>query len=220
MNKLYNFKKIKVKNGVVKPIENFEDFPDIIDVFKEPPYGEPLTMKDKIDEYVGYLEKGLALGYYNKNEEIMGYIGLMAEVEEEHKPYFNPLITNLNPLYIYGLATKKQFRNHGICSTLIDIVNKMAESYGIDFIYLRINNEESMSEQLSRNLGYTDLYNNGEIAIQLMPQDSNKVSKNTLASANLRRFLIKPITYNAAQILINSESIKEEQANLLLSQKH
>ena len=37
--------------GYVKPITEFEDFSDVIDVFKEPPYGEPLTMEDKIEEY-------------------------------------------------------------------------------------------------------------------------------------------------------------------------
>lgn len=219
MNKLYNIKEIKLKHGIIKPIQNFEDFSSIIDVFKEPPYGEPLTLEDKLEEFSGYLEKGLALGYYSFDGKIMGYAGLMAEVEEEHTPYFSDLIDNLNPLYIYGLATKKQYRNKGICSTLVRVVNDLAEYLGIDFVYLRINDEGSMSENLSRHLGYVDLYKDGVVAVQDVSQHKSKISENTCASANIRRFLIKPTSFSGELFLRDSGSILESEESLVLSKK-
>ena len=51
-NKLFNMKPIEKENGfVIKPITNFDDFSKVIDVFKEPPFDEPLTLKDKLEEY-------------------------------------------------------------------------------------------------------------------------------------------------------------------------
>lgn len=209
MNELYTMKPIVLENGVIKPIIKFDDFSDIIDVFKEPPYGEPLTLFDKIDEYNGYVYHGLALGYYNNEGEIMGYAGLMDEVEDEHSPYFHEGVKFLTPLYIYGLATKSQFRGHGVCSTLVKTVNELAKKQQTDFIYLRINDSESMSESLCRKQGYGDLYQDGEIVLQDVSDVDGKISENTLPSANLRRFLIMPITDKGEKFLSTTGSIKK-----------
>ena len=145
-NQLYNMKLIPMPYGYIKPIDKFEDFEKVINVFKEPPFSEPLSLKDKLEEYHGYLKHGLALGYYASNGEIMGYAGVMQEVEEAHKPFFAANIEELNPLYIYGLATRKEYRGkYMVCSSLVQVINDIAIRNQIDFVYLRISATGSKS---------------------------------------------------------------------------
>ncbi|MCI9110752.1 MAG: GNAT family N-acetyltransferase [Bacilli bacterium] len=196
--------------GYVKPITEFDDFSDVIDVFKEPPYGEPLTMEDKIEEYNGYVDHGLALGYYTPEGEIMGYIGLLEEVEDEHKEYFHESIDKLNPLYVYGVATKSKFRGHGVATTLINATCNHAINENVDFIYCRINHKDSMSEGIFRNNEYTDLYQNGEVVFQDISNQTFRISEETDPEGNLKRFLLKPTTEYGKEFLTLTGSIPTE----------
>lgn len=208
MNELYKtMKPIYLENGVIKPITEFEEFSDIIEVFTEPPYGEPLTLEDKIEEYNGYVNHGLALGYYNPEGEIMGYIGLMDEVEDEHKEYFDEKIDCLTPLYVYGVATKSEFRGFGIATALIGTTYAHALNNGIDFVYCRINHKDSMSEGIFRKNGYTDLYQNGEIVFQDISDQAFRISDKTDPEGNLKRFLTVPVTENGKEFLVATGSI-------------
>lgn len=200
--------------GYVKPITEFEDFSDVIDVFKEPPYGEPLTMEDKIEEYDGYVNHGLALGYYTPEGEIMGYIGLLEEVEDEHKEYFHESIDSLNPLYVYGVATKSKFRGHGVATTLINTTQAHAKNEETDFIYCRINHKDSMSEGIFRNGGYTDLYQNGEVVFQDISDQAFRISEETDPEGNLKRFLIIPVTEYGKEFLTLTGSIPTQEKEM------
>lgn len=193
--------------GYVKPITEFNDFSDVIDVFKEPPYGEPLTMEDKVEEYESYVDHGLALGYYTTDGEIMGYIGLLEEVEDEHKEYFDENIDCLKPLYVYGVATKSKFRGHGVATTLINATYNHALNEDVDFIYCRINHKDSMSEAIFRKGGYGDLYQNGEIVFQDISDQAFRISEDTDPEGNLKRFLVEPITEKASEFLTLTGSI-------------
>lgn len=211
MNELYKtMKPIYLEKGIIKPITEFEEFSDIINVFTEPPYGEPLTLEDKIEEYNGYVNHGLALGYYNFEGEIMGYIGLMDEVEDEHKEYFDKNIDLLKPLYVYGVATKSNFRGHGIATVLIEIINTYAVNADIDFVYCRINHKDSMSEGIFRKNGYTDLYQEGEIVFQDISDQAFRISDKTDPEGNLKRFLLTPITEKGEEFLTLTGSIPYE----------
>lgn len=202
MNELYKtMKPIYLNEGVIKPITEFEEFSDIIEVFTEPPYGEPLTLEDKQEEFAGYVNHGLALGYYNHEGEIMGYIGLMDEVEDEHKEYFDKNIDFLKPLYVYGVATKSKFRGHGIATVLIDVINTYAVNADIDFVYCRINHKDSMSEGIFRKNGYTDLYQDGEVVFQDISDQAFRISDKTDPEGNLKRFLLTPITEKGEEFL-------------------
>lgn len=205
MNKLFTMNEIILENGTIKPITEFDDFSEVIDVFKEPPFGETLTLADKLEEYKGYLEKGLALGYYNNEGKIMGYAGLMEEVEDEHASYFDEQIEKLNPFYIYGLATKSEFRGLGICTILMEVIYDIAKENGTDFIYLRINDEGSMSEHLCRKQGYQDLFQKGEVVIQNVSFERNNPD---LPNEDKRRFLIMPITDKGEKVLTETGSLE------------
>jgi len=200
--------------GYVKPITEFDDFSDVIDVFKEPPYGEPLTLEDKIEEYNGYIDHGLALGYYTPEGEIMGYIGLLEEVEDEHKEYFHESIDKLNPLYVYGVATKSKFRGHGVATTLINATCNHAVNENVDFIYCRINHKDSMSEGIFRNNEYTDLYQNGEIVFQDISDQAFRISEETDPEGNLKRFLIIPVTEYGKEFLTLTGSIPTQEKEM------
>lgn len=202
-NSLYTIRELKLENGVIKPIMNFNDFSEIIDIFKEPPFSEPLTDDDKINEYAGYLKNGLALGYYSNEGEIMGYAGIMKEVEDEHAPYFNSGVSSLSPFYIYGLATKAKYRGHGICSTLVNYTEYIAKQIDVDFIYLRINEEGSMSEDLCRKQGFDDLYQDGKKVVQAVEFERNNPD---VPSVDNRCFLIKPITENGNDFITKTAS--------------
>lgn len=196
--------------GYVKPITEFEDFSSVIDVFKEPPYGEPLTLEDKVDEYNGYIDHGLALGYYSPQGEIMGYIGLLEEVEAEHQEFFYENVNSLKPLYVYGIATKSQFRGHGIATTLINATYDHALNEDTDFIYCRINHKDSMSEGIFRNNGYSDLYQNGHVVFQDISDQAFRISAETDPEGNLKRFLIMPVTEYGKDLLTLIGSISSE----------
>lgn len=178
--------------GTMKPIASFEEFSEIIDVFKEPPFSEPLTIFDKIEEFEGYLKHGLALGCYDENGNIMSFAGLMEEVEEEHTPFFDyDVVKHANPLYIYGLATKNEYRGYGLCSSLVELTDELALKNGTDFVYLRTNKEGSMSAGLCYKQGYQDLMQNGEKVIQVVEFERNDPNAD---SKDERIFLIKAIT--------------------------
>lgn len=193
--------------GFIKTISSFEEFSDIINVFKLPPYGEPLTVIDKMEEFEDYLHGGLALACYNEEGQIMGYAGLMNEVEDEHKVYFHEDVTNLNNLYIYGLATHPEYRGFGICSQLVELINASAVPLGMDFIYLRINHKDSMSEGLCRKKGYGDLYQEGKVVFQDISDQAFRLSDQTDPEGNLKRFLIMPVTENGKEFLVATGSI-------------
>ncbi len=204
-NQLYNMKLIPMPYGYIKPIDKFEDFEKVINVFKEPPFSEPLSLKDKLVEYHGYLKHGLALGYYTSNGEIMGYAGVMQEVEEAHKPFFATNIEELNPLYIYGLATRKEYRGkYMVCSSLVQVINDIAIRNQIDFVYLRISATGSKSEHLCLRLGYDNLYQNGNIPIQ--PCSFTRIDGKM--QTDERRFLIKPMSQKGHEFLFETGSIQ------------
>ncbi len=204
-NQLYNMKLIPMPYGYIKPIDKFEDFEKVINVFKEPPFSEPLSLKDKLEEYHGYLKHGLALGYYASNGEIMGYAGVMQEVEEAHKPFFAANIEELNPLYIYGLATRKEYRGkYMVCSSLVQVINDIAIRNQIDFVYLRISATGSKSEHLCLRLGYDNLYQNGNIPIQ--PCSFTRIDGKM--QTDERRFLIKPMSQKGHEFLFETGSIQ------------
>ena len=208
MNDLYKtMEPIYLEGGIIKPITEFEEFSDIIEVFTEPPYGEPLTLQDKIEEFNSYVNHGLALGYYNYEGQIMGYIGLLEEVEDEHKQYFDENIDLLKPLYVYGVATKSEFRGHGIATVLIEMINFYAANEGIDFVYCRINHKDSMSEGIFRKNGYTDLYQEGEVVFQDISDQSFRISENTDPEGNIKRFLTIPVTELGKEFLVATGSI-------------
>ena len=193
--------------GFIKTISSFDEFADIINVFKLPPYAEPLTVVDKMEEFEAYINGGLAIACYNDKGQIMGYAGLMNEVEDEHKPYFHEGITNLNNLYIYGLATHPEYRGFGICSELVELINEAATPLGMDFIYLRINHKDSMSEGLCRKKGYGDLYQDGKVVFQDISDQAFRISGATDPEGNLKRFLIMPVTENGKEFLVATGSI-------------
>lgn len=210
-NELNSVKPIKINGHTIKPISKYQDFSDIIEVFAEPPYGEPLTEYDKIEEYMGYIMYGGTLGYYNEQGEIMGYIGVMEEIENDHKEYFHESIQDLKPLYIYGVATKKEHRGLGICSKLVELMLEIAKQKGIDFMYARINNVGSMSESIFHKHGFSALYQNGEKVIQDVSAVQDKQSENTLPEANERSFVLIPLTEIGQKALTLTGAIAEEE---------
>lgn len=215
-NQLYNIKPMSMPYGYIKPINKFEDFEKVINVFKEPPFSEPLSLKDKLKEYEGYLKNGLALGYYTPAGEIMGYAGIMHEVEDIHKPFFNPNIGVLNPFYIYGLATRSEYRGkYMVCSSLVQVINDIAITNGIDFVYLRISATGSKSEHLCQRLGYDNLYQNGCIPIQ----SCSFVRVDGKMQTDERRFLIKPISQKGHIFLFETGSIKQPYDKAVIYEK-
>ena len=211
-NKLFQMKPIKMGNGFyIKPITDFEDFSKVIDVFKEWPFDEPLTLEDKKEEYNGYLKNGLCLGFYHNTGDIMGLAGLMHEVEEEHEEYFAPQAGKLNPFYIYGLATLPEYRGHGVCTTLMEVIHDIALENNIDFIYLRTQLEGSMSEGLCRKLGYTDMCQNSKKIVQTVTFERGTTGE---IGSDDRQFLIYPISEEGKEILVETGSIVPEKSKV------
>ncbi len=216
MNKLYNMNLIPMPYGYIKPIDKFEDFEKVINVFKEPPFSEPLSLKDKLEEYNEYLKHGLALGYYTSSGEIMGYAGIMQGVKKDHMPFFDSNIKKLNSFYIYGLATRKEYRGkYMVCSSLVQIINKIATNNQIDFIYLRISATGSKSEHLCIRLGYDNLYKNGNIPIQ----SCSFIRIDGKMQTDKRRFLIMPTSQKGHIFLFETGTINHPYEKKVIYEK-
>lgn len=208
MNELLYLKEQKLENGcTIKPILDFDCFSDIINVFSEPPFSEPLTLEDKLNEFKGYIKNGLALGYFSPEGDIMGFAGIMKEVEDEHQEYFHEDVLKLNPLYIYGLATKKEYRGKGACSNLVETVINMSKDLNFDYIYMRISAVGSMSEGLCRDRNFTDLLCNGKKIIQSVEFERNDP---TLPNVDERSFLVLPITELGYSALAEHKAIEKQ----------
>lgn len=195
----------KENNYIIEPIDNINDFKEVVNIFSEPPFYEPLTEEDIKTEF-NLLKDGIILGMYTHTKDIMGYISAIPKIEEKHKMFFKEDIHKLKNLYIYGMATKKEYRGRGICTTLIKtIINEYGSFY--DIIYMRVINEGSMSTNLALKCNFKPLLNNGTLALQSVVFKRNNPN---IKDEDIRSFLIYPTNSLSQDLLIKNNMIHDE----------
>jgi ribosomal-protein-alanine N-acetyltransferase len=92
------------------------------------------------------LEKNLFLVAVNDNE-IVGYS--VGEVESRGK--------NGKAGHIMNVAVKKQFRNKGIATSLMDELERRIKKQGVQISYLEVRISNVIAQELYKNRGYAFL---------------------------------------------------------------
>ena len=142
---------VKDSYCLVKTVSNYENFKDIIGIFKNPPYCEILSDDDYFNEYQSYVNNGYMFGCYINNE-IAGINCILNDVPCDYSICF----TNKNRVAYYsGLAVKPQFRNMGLGKLLVNQTEKfLKETNDYDRSFARILCHGSMSEGIFRLNGF------------------------------------------------------------------
>ncbi len=149
-------------SSTVKKIEMYKDFKKIIQVFKEPPFSEILTERDMMEEFESYLTNGVSYGYYY-NDQILGFIGILKGIQEEHPIKF---YNSDEVLYINGIAVLNEYRKYGIATKLMNHTISEIDFYKFCAIYLRTNYIGSKLENIALKSGFEKVTENGKVVTQ------------------------------------------------------
>lgn len=197
MNKLElkNFQSIKEKvlqkeghTYVLKRV-NYLEFKKVITVFQQPPFYEKCTEADMKTEFQGYENNGFVMGCYIDGE-IKGINCVLKEVEEEHKDIIK-FPNDDKVAYISGIATLKEARGHGVGTLLMEhTIEHLKQLQTIDYLYLRTNLYNSMSEGIAYKHGFYDYQLGGEIVVQNVEFERNDP---TISSVDERKLMVKKL---------------------------
>ena len=175
------------KYVVVKEIENFNNFKEVITVFQDYPYNEILTEEDIKAEYESYIDNGHMFGCFVE-DEIAGINCILNEVPDDYSIGFED---ESKIAYYSGLAVKKDFRKLGLGKILVSQTEKHLEETGqYESAFARILCEGSMSERIFKENGFEDAYYNNELIIDkvdYMRNDGERRSDN-------RKYMVKRIS--------------------------
>jgi len=170
----------------IKIINELKDLKQVVKVFQDPPFSEPLTEKDILEEFTSYQNHGVAYGYYDE-DEILGYIGILKGIQHNHPIYHTP---SHRVLYINGIATLRTKRKHGVGSSLLNYAITSIDPELYNLIYLRTNAEGSMLNNIAYANGFKDLTSQGK----LVTQEVTFERINGEIGTDQRKFMIKSLT--------------------------
>ena len=143
-------------NGTIRSNITYDEFKKVFSVFESYPYFEKFPEKDLIEEYQSFQNGGYSYGYYTEEGECVAIITMNPYNSEEH-PVDYP--KDLKVMYISNLATMFEYRNQGIATKLFKHTIQQLEKMGYDYIYFRTKKENSMSYNIGKKCGFTELPN-------------------------------------------------------------
>lgn len=132
--------------------DELEDFKKVYSVFSEAPYFEKYTDEEIKEIFTEYLENGNVYGAYFE-ENCVGLVALERGAKEEHPVKFE----NENVMYLADVAVLANCRNKRIGSQLMLYGVMQAKKMGFDKLYMRTLKKGSMSIQIARRIGFTDI---------------------------------------------------------------
>ena len=147
---------IKTINGTIRNNITYEDFKKVFKVFESYPYFEKFPEQDLIEEYQSFQNGGYSYGYDTEEGECVAIITNYPNKHGEH-PVDYP--NDLKVMYLSHLATMFEYRNLGIATKLIKHVIKQTEDLGYDYIYYRTKKDNSMSYNIGKKFGFTEIHN-------------------------------------------------------------
>ena len=160
----------KEKYCLVREIDNYEMFKDVISVFKNPPYNEIMTDEDCLNEFNSYIDNGYMFGCF-VDGKIAGINCILNDVPEDYSIRFED---KSRIAYYSGLAVKSEFRKMGLGKLLVHETEKFLESQDkYDSAFARILCEGSMSEGIFRLNGFKDVYYNGALIVDDVTYERN-----------------------------------------------
>lgn len=177
---------IKGNFCLIKTINSFEIFKDLIGVFKNPPYNEILSDEDCFKEFESYINNGYIFVCFINNQAA-GINCILNDVPDDYSICF---VDKRRVAYFSGLAVKDTFRRMGLGKLLVNETEKFLElTSNYDNSFARILCEGSMSEGIFRLNGFEDAYFNGSLII-----DEVTYRRNTgFIKSDKRKYMVKNI---------------------------
>lgn len=174
---------------VIKNVDDFDNFKDVLCVFRNYPYNEILSEEDCKFEYDLYKENGYIFGCY-LDGNIAGINCILNDVPSDYSIGFE---NNSNVAYYSGLAVKNEYRGLGIGKMLVSKTQDYLErTCKYDYAFARILCEGSMSEGIFSEYGFYDAYYDG----QLITDDVSYLRNNGMTISDKRKYMVKRISSN------------------------
>ncbi len=107
------------------------------------------------EEYESFQHGGIIFGYYADDGECAGIL-TMKPYEPGKHPVKYP--SDAKVMYLSDVATRFEYRNQGIGTHLFEHAIRHLEVLGYDYIYLRTNEENSMSYGIAKRCGFVQLF--------------------------------------------------------------
>ena len=191
MNSLIIFKGMETlgKNVIVREIDNFNDFKEVILVFQDYPYNEILSDKECQLEYDLYMQNGYIFGCY-VDDNIAGINCVLNDVPDDYSIKF---YDNSKIAYYSGLAVKSDYRKLGLGKILVGETQKYLEGTdSYDFTFARILCKNSMSEGIFKQNGFIDAYFDDS----LITDEVSYLRNTGEVGTDKRKYMVKRLTDN------------------------
>ena len=147
-----------MKTGITK-LENFNDFSTVFKVFEGFPFFENWSQEDIRQEYNTNSTNGQIFGYY-ENDSCVGFISMRPQRPNEHPVHYGH---ESRVMYISDLAVLPNYRNRGIATKLLEYAIQFAISENYQYIYTRLNDNNSMAYDIIKKKGFHKDYDFCEI---------------------------------------------------------
>lgn len=145
----------KLQNGTIRNCVGLEDFAKVFKVFESFPFFESWSDDEIREEYESFQHGGIIFGYYADDGECAGIL-TMKPYEPGKHPVKYP--SDAKVMYLSDVATRFEYRNQGIGTHLFEHAIRHLEVLGYDYIYLRTNEENSMSYGIAKRCGFVQLF--------------------------------------------------------------
>ena len=145
----------KMQNGTIRNYVSLEDFAKVFKVFESFPFFESWSDDEIKEEYESFKNDGIIFGYYAKNDECVGILTMKPYSPGKH-PVKYP--SDAKVMYLSDVATRFEYRKHGIGTHLFEHAIRHLEVLGYDYVYLRTNEKNSMSYGIAKKCGFVQLF--------------------------------------------------------------
>lgn len=146
---------MKLQNGTIRSSVNFEDFAKVFKVFESFPFFEEWSPEEVMEEYNSFQHGGFIFGYFTEADECVAIL-TMKPYEKGKHPVNYP--SDAKVMYLSDVATCFNYRRQGIATHLFEHAIRHMEVLGYDYIYLRTNEENSMSYGIAKKCGFKQIY--------------------------------------------------------------
>lgn len=145
----------KEQNGTIRNDVGLEDFAKVFKVFESFPFFEKWSAKEIEEEYESFKNGGVIFGYFAEDGACAGIL-TMKPYEVGKHPIVYP--SSVKVMYLSDVATQFEYRRQGIGTHLFEHAIRHMGVLGYDYIYLRTNEENSMSYDIAKRCGFKQLY--------------------------------------------------------------
>lgn len=142
--------------GIIKELENLDDFKSVYKVFSGEPYNEKYTDEELEDIFEEYKENGYLYGVYAE-EKCAGLVALEEGVKEDHPVKF---YKEEKVMYLADIAVLDKYRRTGLGTQLMIYAQMQSKVLGFQRLYMRtLEPERSMSYGIATKIGFKQIPN-------------------------------------------------------------